>query len=848
MRLGKIFIGIGISLFVIFLAAGFLIYRLLYKSLPDYSATFDLQGISAPVKIYYDEFAVAHIDAASEGDLFFAQGFAHARERLWQMEFQRRAGSGRLSEVLGAPTIGFDKLFRTIGIRRLADSLWQSGISTETRQALEAYTDGVNEYLRLVKDGDAALPTEFDVLGYEPETWTPQDCLTTIRLLGWELNIAWQTDVVLAELTERLGKEKAMQIYPDYPKGKPLIIPSTDSLTEKSKKPTKKVVETLKHFRAEDFAFREVFGTAASHLGSNSWAVTKSKSATGKAMLANDPHLGFISPARWYEVQLTCESAGINAAGCSLPGVPSIVLGKNDSIAWGLTNVMADDCDFFRIPKDSLAKMSVREIDEEIKVKGAEVVRVTVRQTPYGVIIDDETRYGSVGVKSPLLQKEVIAMRWTGAEKSDEARAFLGLLKAKNWNEFRESLRYYAVPGQNFLYADAQGNIGYQAAVRLPVRPDKQGFLLREAGNAAEDWKGSVPFDSLPTLFNPPSNQLVSANNKPVGDDYFYYISALWEAPSRAERITELLAAKEKFSAADFEAIQSDVISPHARDNLFYLLNALNGDTLSAHQKPIAYLKNWQYDFEKSSIAATIYTEWFARLIHNTLHDELGDDSFQSYVSLINMPTRVLSKLLTDSTIKTIVADTTAPDSLKQFITQTTYNEWFDDIATPQPETRDDIIRKSFSESIAALQTALGSDEAKWRWDAVHSLTIRHLFGQRGRDGSETPLARIFNLGAYPTSGTATTINNGEFSFRGKGEGGLSSTAQKLGASSRRVVDFSTPHSFRSVVPGGQSGEAMSAHYADQIPLWLNGSLKDFFTDRTEFEKRNYKLTQLRPK
>ncbi|MBC8042299.1 MAG: penicillin acylase family protein, partial [Rhizobacter sp.] len=703
-RTKKIIIGLSVSVLVLLAVAALFLYRILHKSIPDYAARFDALGVAAPVNIYYDPFAVAHIDAASEPDLYFAQGFAHARERLWQMDFQRRAAAGRLAEILGEDAIGFDRLFRTVGLRRMADSLWlplsQGGVSDETRAALIAYTNGVNEYLRQVKEKNAALPTEFDLLQYEPEAWTPEDCLATVRLIGWELNIAWHTDIALAELMLKLGAEKAMQVYPDYPKGKPLIISEPERFTNTSRKKSE-AVAVLKTFRALDTDFRTVFGTAASHLGSNSWAVTKSKSSTGKAIFANDPHLGFLAPARWYEVQLTCSAAGINAAGASLPGVPGIVLGKNDSLAWGLTNVMADDCDFFLV--DSLQKNFFTEIDEEIKVKGKDLVRMVVKVSPAGVVIDDVVRGGMTKLSSPLLQSRTVAMKWTGHEKSDEVRAFLGLLKAKNWTAFRESVRHFAVPGQNFLYADAAGNIGYQAGAKLPLRNDKQGFLLRDARLPSQAWQGFVPYDSLPSVFNPPSDMIVAANNKTISDAYPYYISSLWEPPARAERITELLNAKQKNSPQDFERMQSDVVSPHARDLTPYLLNALAGDTLTVHQKPIAYLRNWQFEFDKNSIAATIYSQTFARLLRNTFADEMGEDTFESYLTLVNMPTRVINKLVADSTVIT-----SPPDSLGQIITTVTDNLWFDDITTGGRETRDDVIRKSFSEAVSILRNELG--------------------------------------------------------------------------------------------------------------------------------------------
>lgn len=822
-RTTKVIVGLALSLLAIGCGAAAAFYAILHKSVPDYGARFEVSGLEAPVKIYYDEYAAAHIEAATEHDLFFAQGFAHARERLWQMDLARRAAKGELAEILGEPALGFDRLFRTIGLRYIADTLWNGPyLSPESRAALQAYAQGVNAYLAQIKAGNAVLPIEFDILQYEPSEWRPEDCLAIARLMGWELNIAWHIDVALADITAQVGYQKARSLYPDYPKDKPTILPALPDTT-------KRTAEVLRAWHSLDKAYRKFAGVMGSHLGSNSWAVTRSKSVTGNAILANDPHLGFSAPARWYEMHLSCTPAGINAAGCSLPGVPCIVLGRNDSIAWGLTNMMLDDCDFFVSP-DSAETFAERV--EEIRIKGAASVALRVRQSSKGVVISDEVYRGFQRAHSPLLEAYTISMKWTGLLPSDEVAAFLGLLKAKNWQEFRAALRHYGLPGQNFLYADAKGHIGYQAAGKLPIRNDKQGFLLRDAQKPEQDWQGFVPFEELPMLFDPPSDMIVTANNKIVPDGYKYYISALWEPPSRAERITTLLNSKDKLSANDFEQMQSDAVSPFAQQTVQYLLSALSTDTLPAHQKPIQFLRNWNGEFSQHSIAATIYAQWLKQLLRNTLCDELGENLFQNYLSLVNAPTRVIAQLLADSTLTTEVRDSVVVQVWR-------HSEWFDDVRTEARESRDDIIRKSFREAVEILRRELGENEADWQWGNVHQLTIRHVFGQKAKDGSENPLGRVFNLGPFKTAGTSTTLNNGEYHYRAADSTGtaLLDAAQQLGASSRRVVDLSED-GFRSVLPGGNSGAVMSPHYADQLPLWLQGKLRHFTMNLARLKKQ----------
>lgn len=841
----KLIIGISSALIIIIGGIIGTLYYVLHKSVPDYSETVKIDGLKQPVKIYYDEYAAPHIIAENIDDLFFAQGYAHARDRLWQMDIQRRAAQGRLSEIFGSVTLNYDKHMRTVGIGRIADSLWKSNaLSSETRQVLVAYSNGVNAYLHEIEAGKVSAPLELDVLNYRPDQWKPKDCLSIVRMMGWEMNNSWQIDVVLAELTQKLGAEKASQVYPDYPKNKPVIVEqqhSSNMLLRDSAQSNKALVAGLHAFRREDRSYRAWSKMLGSHIGSNSWAVTRSKSTTGNAILANDPHLGFATPSRWHEMQLICASAGIDVSGGTLPGVPVVVIGKTPFFSWGITNMMADDADFF-VTSDS-TEGKYKEIVEEIQVKDGNPEHFLVRISKHGVVLPREEVADMLKTDKAEVLRHDITMKWTGFEMSDEIGAFLKAITAKDWQQFRSSLKAFAIPGQNFLYADVKGNIGYQSAGRIPIRRDKQGFLLRNATDPTQEWNGYIPFEELPTSYNPPSDMIVTANNKIIDDSYPYYITALWEPSSRAERIKERLSEKEKLSPDDFAAIQTDMVSPQARDLMPYLMNSLAMDSLLIHQKPLQYLKNWPYDFDKNSIAATIFAQFFKQLLRNTFADEMGDPLFESYLSLVNTPVRVMQSIVKDSSTVTVDLD-----SVK--VQQAQYNSWFDDVRTPTVETRDDILRKSFSEAIDILRKELGTDEARWQWGAVHQLTVRHVFGQKTADKEDGLMARVFNFPTSATGGTSTTINNGEYhlvGYRPDGKDVLHAD-QAIGASLRRVIDLANPSGYRSIMPGGNSGEVMSPHYKDQFPIWLQGMLREFVTDPAGFEKRNYKLTRLEPK
>ncbi len=849
----KFLIGVSSSLIIIALSTIGVLYYILYKSVPDYHTNIPTKGITNTVQIYYDDFGAPHIIAQTEAELFFAQGYAHARDRMWQMEIQRRAAQGRLSEIFGPATLSYDKHMRTIGINRTADSIWAGPVlSDNSRQTLQWYSNGVNAFIDQAKNGDHNFTLEFDALGIEPEPWKPEDCLSIIRMMGWEMNTAWNIDVALAEITKKLGVEKAMDLYPENRKPS-LTILSPDHMpknllakqavagSEKTQALADKDLnlEALARFYQSDRAYRSWSRTRGSHVGSNSWVVGPQKSKSGGAMLANDPHLGFVTPSRWHEMQLYCESAGINVSGGSLPGVPTIVIGQNNYLAWGLTNIMIDDCDFFAITQKPEGGYKI--IEEIINVKDANPEPFLVYQSNVGVILPSPIIRSRIHSPSARLDSMDIAMKWTGHEISDETQAFLRLNKAKNWREFRDALKHIAVPGQNFIYVDKLGNIGLQATGLIPIRNNQEGFTLRDASDPGAHWQGYVPYNEIPYVFNPPEGMIISANNQLTPDTYKYYISSLWEPDSRAARIKEHLTSKPKFDSKDFQTIQYDMVSIQSRRLLPYLLAALENDTLAQHQTPIEYLKNWDCNFDKPSIGSTIYTQFYMRLLHNTLADELGENLFMGYMELINAPSRVMQQMIEDTSMVEVML----PDSTTAFQVRT--NPWFDNINTPEQESRDDILRQSFSEAISILNTHLGSDEKFWRWEAIHKLSVTHVFGQASGSENESIVTRLFNFEPVATGGNATSVNNGEFRYKhvNFSKDALVNASHEVGASSRRVIDMAEPDKFLSIMPGGNSCDIMSPHYSDQLKMWANGQLREFVTNPDQFEPLDYELTTL---
>jgi penicillin amidase len=548
--------------------------------------------------------------------------------------------------------------------------------------------------------------------------------------------------------------------------------------------------------------------------GSNAWVVAGAKSVTGKPLLANDPHLILTAPARWYELHVV--APGLDVAGASLAGVPFVVIGRNRQIAWGVTNAMLDDEDFYVEEVDSVEHptqyrfngrwLPVRQKVDTILVKGGEPVFLTIYRTHRGPIVN---RFEPAAQFSTAL----ISMRWTGQEVSNEAKAFYLINKATNWKEFREALRHFALPAQNFVYADVDGNIGYRTGGILPLRKVKGPTLPYPGWTDEFDWRGFVPFERMPELFNPPEGIIATANNKIVADSYPYHISHHWEPPWRAERINELLRAQEQFSAEDFQRMQADVESPHARDIVPLILQAYQkSDSLPQQtSEALTYLRNWDYRMTKDDVATSIFQSFVVRVVRNTFEDEMGERLLALYDTLASIPLTVTTRLLKEGT-----------------------SSWFDNVHTPQRETRDDIIRQSLDEALNDLKASLGGELKEWRWGRLHKVEFSHVFG-------DVPVLRpIFTVGPFQTPGSHSTIWKGDFRL-------AKPFVNHVGPSTRQIFDLADPNNTRAVTPPGQSGQVYHKHYDDQIPLWLDGGYRRMPMDRELIERHSNDHLILRP-
>jgi penicillin G amidase len=774
-------IGTIATITVVLLAMGIIGYYLVTRSFPKISGTVSVQGLIHEVRVYRDDYGVPHINAQNEYDAFFAVGYTHAQDRLWQMDLTRRAGSGRLSEVLGESTLKIDKMFRTLGLWKHAQKLSQF-IDEDTRKALQAYAEGVNQFISTHK---GKYPIEFDMLQIEPESWTVEHSLLVSRLMAWELNYSRWVDLLFAELIQRFGEERAKEIFPYWQEDAPLIIDK--------KQKVKNIAQDLRPFFDAEGEYRSLLGLHAIECGSNAWAVSGKKSVTGKPILANDPHLLLMSPGRWYEIHIAAPT--FDASGMSIPGVPFVIAGRNQRIAWGVTNAMMDDNDYYYEEVDSVQQPTHYKFNEEwrpivetvdtIAVKGALPIALSIYSTHRGPIVNKI---------EPTAQAltSLVSMRWVGHELSNETGAFYRIDKASNWQEFQEALKMFAAPAQNFVFADIDGNIGYRTGGKLPVRKTK-GPTLPFPGRTDEyDWKGFVHFDQMPNIFNPPEGFVATANNKIIDDSYPYHISNHWESPWRSMRICEVMHEQGLFTMEDIQRLQLDLISTQARELVPYIIHAYDSVTVTELdvKTMLEYYRNWLFEMRKEDVSTSLFQATVTKLVYNTFHNKMGDRLYSLYDTLASTPLSALSHLIKN------------PDS-----------EWFDDWKTPERETRDDCIRKSVSDALSDLKERLSGELKEWQWGRLHTVTFGHVFG------ANKILAGFFNVGPFAVGGSHATVNVGQYFLNHPYE-------NVVGPSMRQIFDLADINNTRTVLPPGQSGQVFTKHYKDQVTLWLNGGYK----------------------
>jgi penicillin G amidase len=754
---------------------------------PQVKGSISAPGLTAPVQIIRDKWGVPHIYAENEHDLVFAQGYVHAQDRLWQLEFNRRIGSGTLSAIIGDSTLDIDRFMRTLGLRRAAEKDWAL-MSADMRVSLQAYADGVNAY---VDSHRSRLPLEFTILGVDPAPWTPIDSLTWGKVMAFNLGSNYDYELLRSRIIAELGNEAAQTLLPPYDSGAPVIVPAgTGNYTwlkgvDGSTSPT---VSAL-------------LGHSETGAGSNNWVVSGSRTVTGKPLIADDMHLGLNMPSVWYENSL--HGGRFDVAGYSFPGVPLIIVGHNSRIAWAVTNLPADVQDFYIEKLDDPTNPKAYEfkgqwealtiIPETIEVKDSQPVVVDVKITRHGPIMND--------VIGSLEDAEPLALSWTALDGTRLMNAVCGLNLASNWEEFRHALESWDVPSQNFMYADVDGNIGYQSPGLVPIRATGHQGLVPVPGWAGEyEWQGFIPFDELPRSYNPDQGFIVSANNKVVEDTYPYSLAYEWSAPYRAQRITDLLTADQSVSREDMSAIQSQTYSLPA-EALRPYLQAVQPAT-DPEVSALDMVNSWDLRNETDRAGAAVYQVWYWFLVRETLGDELGDDLLNAYLPYDTSHVPMMVELMKEPG-----------------------NPWFDDTTTVQVETRDDIVRSSFSNAVTWLEESLGNP-GKWEWGKLHTKVFVHQpLGQSGIGIIE----RLFNTKAVPARGDNFTVDAAWFDYSDP-------FAMSGGASQRLIVDLSDWSNSLSIHSTGQSGQLFHPHRADMVHPWQNVEYHPLIFDRDAAE------------
>ena len=775
----------------------------LRRFLPQTEGSTRVAGLHGPVEVVRDRWGVPHIYAENEDDLFFAQGYVQAQDRLWQMELQRRLGSGRLSEILGEPTLEVDRFVRTVGLNRAAEDEVRS-LPAETRHALDAYAAGVNAFMRQ-RRGQWSL--EFTLLRCEPQPWRPVDSLYWAKFLSVILSGNWTSETLRARLAVKLGAELAADLEPAYPADNPTVVngpglpPGAESPPNGWRSPA--VLEALKLVESllGGDAPRPQPPTPPAGVirlnpgASNQWVVSGARTTSGRPLLANDTHMSVAIPSIWYQVHL--DGGRYHVAGVSLPGVPGVLVGHNQRCAWGLTTAWQDAQDLFveRINPTNPAEYEfegrwrpVQTVQEVIAVKGrAEPVVMEVRLTQHGPIVS-----GLMGETTPM------ALRWVALDQTDMLGAVLGYDRAANWQEFRGALASWAAPAHNFVYADVDGHIGYFQAGWMPVHAQGYGIAPVPGWTGEYEWQRFLSLDELPQALDPESGWLGVANNLVVDKSYPHFLSADLENPCRATRIVELLTQQDKVSAADFAAMQRDTFSAQAQRFVRHLLPIQPTNTREA--KALEILRGWDYHVTADSVAATLYETVRIYALHETFDRHLGELA-DAYVGVDPSPLGDTGPYHDRSIMRLLeILDDKRGDSV-----------WLRDPETGIPQPKSELLHRALRIALRDLRAHLGDDIETWTWGRLNHIHFSHPLG------TVKPLHLLFNRGPYPMPGDRDTL------LRASGKPAFPFEPVAVVDALRFIADLSDWDRCQIIVPGGQSGHVASPNYASQIPLWREG-------------------------
>ncbi len=773
------------------------------RRLPQVGGTLSLSGLMGPVEIIRDRWGVPHIYASNELDAFFALGFVHAQDRLWQMELNRRIARGRLSEMLGSLALDTDRASRTFGFDRLGRADWAI-LPEEDQHRFRAYVKGVNAFLDN-QAGKRGLPVEFTLLRHTAEPWEIEDTMAFARVMIWQLSHAWYSEIVRAQLIAALGPERAAELEITDAAGNPAVLPAGIEMN--------RLAEGALLGAGDLFLKRS--------MGSNSWAISPERSATGHPILCNDMHLPLTVPGTWYEAHL--EAGDLRLTGVSLPGTPMVLVGHNAHIAWGITLAFTDCEDLFveKFDPENPRRyqcagdwLEAEVIPETIRVKGraeSHVEPVTI--TRHGPVISD-----AIGEPAQRLAVNSMALR-----PGPAIHGFSMLGRARTWDEFVEAMRRIEAPQLSISYADVQGNIGYWATGRTPIRAKGQGQVPAPGWTGEHEWIGEVPFEEMPHALNPRAGYVLHSNNRIAPDDYPYYLGNAWMNGYRACRLAEMIDSRGKITAVDCREMQMDVTCLPGLE-FVKLVREIFSQAGGPHEKgdlglALELLGDWDGRLSTDSVGGTLYEVARRSLVHGLFGPVLGPELTQRWLGQAFHPilkptnefyghdTVVLLRLLRD------------PDS------------WW----IGQAGGRDALLRRCLVEAVTSLRSELGPDPTGWQWGRLHRITFAHALSV------QKPLDQVFNRGPLPVGGdTDTPLQTAILPS-------ASYDNDAWSPSMRYIIDLGDLDSSQAVAPIGQSGQLGSPHYDDQVGLWLQGEYHPMPWTRDQVEKHAESTLTLTP-
>lgn len=743
---------------------------LLQRSLPKTKGQMQLIGLTDTVEVIRDQKGIPTIIAQNESDLYKAQGFIQAQDRLFQMDLARRQASGRLSEIFGEVALENDKKFLIFSLRMAAEKSYEI-YSPEAKQVLQDYADGVNAYIDYAIKNHR-LPYEFLLLGYKPEPWTPIDSLTIGKYMAYDLGGHWSYQAfnnwTLNTLGETVFKEmNSIAIEQDD---------DIDDIIRYNQQATLRIDQKAMTYETP-------------HLdnGSNNWVVSGLKTESGKPLLADDPHLSLSTPSIWY--QMTLQAPTLHVSGVIFAGIPGIILGHNEEVAWGVTNYGPDVQDLYIEKQNpdnkyefeydgSYYQADVK--DYKLKVKGKDPISFEVIYTKNGPIINDllQVKHPETKETKALETDQLFSMRWTAFEATKELEAILMINKASNWQEFEKGLEEFKVPAQNFVFADQKGNIAFKANGIIPIRKKGNGVLPVPGYLSEYAWSGYIPFETLPKIENPESGFIATANTSTT-PDYPYFVSNVWAQPYRKQRIDEVLSETKKFTYQDMQALQMDVENLYAREFLKDMLKHTN--VSEEEQEVITILENWNLQDDKDLAAPLIFHTWMMKLREVTYRPWMDEYVYHFMPHKEHYTDELLRKAFRN-------------ESLEVFHKQGGIEE---------------VLTASLKETISTLKQKYGKNVQAWKWGDGHKLLFKNSLS-----AASPILAYLLNPKTHPISGSKITVQAASQNEKG---------IVDHGASWRFVYDFMDNAAYHIVGPG-QSGHFMSKYYKNQIKNWVDGT------------------------